>query len=77
VCRSRHEDRRDHHGDREQPAIFAGERRMTPFTTLVRHLLADVGDLGSDLKDDPLDAAPDRKITTRCAPQAGSTMQLG
>jgi len=36
---------------------------------LVRHLLADVGYLGADLEHDPLDAAPDRKITTWRAPR--------
>jgi len=36
---------------------------------LVSHLLADVGDLGAHLEHDPLDAAPDRKITTRRTPR--------
>ena len=35
------------------------------FTALVGHVLADLGDLGEHLEHDPLDAAPDRKITTR------------
>ena len=34
-------------------------------TVLVRHLLADVGNLGAHLEHDPLDATPDRKIPTR------------
>ena len=38
------------------------ERRLA---ALVGHLLADVGYLGAHLEHDPLDAAPDRKITTR------------
>jgi hypothetical protein len=32
-------------------------------------ILADLGDLGTHLEHDPLDAAPDRKITTRRAPR--------
>jgi hypothetical protein len=32
-------------------------------------ILADVGYLGAHLEHDPLDAAPDRKITTRRTPR--------
>jgi len=38
-----------------------------PVTALVGHLLADVGNLRAHLVHDPLDAAPDRKITARRA----------
>jgi hypothetical protein len=40
------------------------ERRLT---VLVGHLLADVGYLRAHLEHDLLDAAPDRKITSRRA----------
>jgi hypothetical protein len=42
---------------------------------LIGHLLADLGDLGAQLDDDPLDAAPDRKITTRRAPRSAQPPQ--
>jgi hypothetical protein len=46
------------------------ERWLTVF---VGHLLADLDDLSAHLEHDLLDAAPDRKITTRRTPrrQAG------
>ena len=44
------------------------QRRLTAF---VGRLLADAGHLGALHKHDLLDAAPDRKITTRCVPCGG------
>src|ERR1700736_2537525 len=52
------------------PSILLTKRRLA---ALVSHLLANVGYLGAHLEYDPLDVAPDRKITSRRAPrrQAG------
>jgi hypothetical protein len=39
------------------------------FAPLIGHLKADFGNLGAHLEYDPLDAAPGRKITSRCTPR--------
>src|SRR5258705_5479301 len=41
----------------------------------VDHPLADVGNFGAHLEHDPLDAVPDRKITTRRAPRSAQPPQ--
>ena len=48
------------------PSALRAERRLA---VLVGHLLAEVGDLGSNFKHDPLDAPPRRKITARHTPR--------
>jgi hypothetical protein len=56
------------------PLFFSGASRSADLfierrlAVLVGHLEADVADLDAHLKYDPLDAAPDSKITTRRTP---------